>query len=329
MKLHTIFFTLFISVGVRAWPQHPDDSLSRRSTYFGFPIVYYTPETRWAFGGAGFASWRFPAEADTSRPSQVIPGVAYTLEDQILSYLSYRLWWNKERYTAFGEVGWYRYNYYFYGIGNEVPDENRELFGVNYPRLRITVQRKIAPHLFLGPSFSFDDFKMTSYSPDGQLIKGQIPGSRGGRDGGFGIAASYDSRDNIFESHSGWYALLEGHAFGSFAGGDFSYIRLKADLRKFVTLSAKDFLAFNFHSGFIRGTAPFMRLSMLGGNKQMRGIYEGRFRDDVALVFQTEYRRDLFGRFGAVFFGSAGAVGSSLNAIKSQKLQYAYGAGLR
>lgn len=309
--------------------QEQADSTAKRTTFFPLPLVYYTPETRWAFGAAGFLSWRFKSEADTSRPSQIQAGGAYTLEDQILAYLAYQMWWDDEKYTLFGELGWYRYNYYYFGIGNNIPMDYKELYGVNYPRLRATFMREMYPNIYTGIRITADNFDITELASGGELENQNITGTNGGFNIGAGIAVTYDTRDNYFESHKGWYAELNIDRLGPYLGSDFEYTRLMVDLRKFFVLSKNDFFGMNFYSEAIYGNAPFITLALLGGNKRLRGFYEGRYRDNNSAILQAEYRRDIIGRLGAVVFGGVGAVSDGYENMALSSIRSTYGAGLR
>lgn len=80
---------------------------------FPLPLLYYTPETRFAFGVAAAATFRFRRDtASTIRPSQVTVGAAYTQNKQLLFYVPFQLFYNQNRYFAIGEVGYYKYNYF-------------------------------------------------------------------------------------------------------------------------------------------------------------------------------------------------------------------------
>ncbi len=329
MKPALLLSCIVLFFGLSAKGQSSADTTSNRTTIFGLPIVYYTPETRWAFGAAGFLSWRFPAEADSSRPSQIQLGGAYTLNDQILSYLSYQLWWDKERCTLLGELGWYRYNYYYFGTGNTNPPDTKELYGVNYPRLRVTLQYAFIPHLYAGVRLTADDFRITELAPDGLLINGDVPGIEGGVNSGAGLALTFDTRDKSFDAHSGWYAELNIDRHGRFLNSDYTYTHFIFDLRKYIPIHPKNFLALNLYTELISGRSPFITLALLGGNKRMRGLYEGRYRDNTSAIVQAEYRRQIVGRLGAVAFGALGGVSTGYGDMQLQYVRKTYGAGLR
>ncbi|MBA2584230.1 MAG: hypothetical protein H0V01_12680, partial [Bacteroidetes bacterium] len=57
--------------------------------------------------------------------------------------------------------------------------------------------------------------------------------------------------------------------------------------------------------------------------------YQGRFRDKQLLLYQTEYRQHLKGRFGVVAFASAGMVYEEINKVMANNIHPAAGMGLR
>lgn len=329
MKIHTllILFSLSGAFYLRAQDAAPD-SFSR-PVAFGIPIVFYLPETRWGFGAAGLLSWRFGDEPASSRPSQIQLGGAYTLEDQILAYLPFEIWRKENSFALYGELGWYRYNYFFFGTGNHVPRDFEELYGVEFPRVRITAVREVLPKLYIGGRLIADDFNITDVDPEGMLTTGEIPGSRGGFNAGAGAVVSYDTRDNIFDARSGWFIEADLDRHGAFLGSDFSFTRAALDLRYFTSLSEKNGFAVRCYTEHVFGTAPFITQPLLGGTRLMRGYYEGRYRGSNVAVVQGEYRRHIIGRFGAAAFGAVGAVAPRFGGFALNHLRATYGAGIR
>jgi outer membrane translocation and assembly module TamA len=61
----------------------------------------------------------------------------------------------------------------------------------------------------------------------------------------------------------------------------------------------------------------------------MRGFFEGRYRDENLLVLQAEYRVQLYERWGAAIFLSAGDVSDSLRSFNLGDFRLAGGLGLR
>ena len=71
------------------------------------PIVYYTPETRLAYGAAATATVRFRRDDGfaAARPSQFTLALAYTQNHQLLLYLPFQVFYDHNRYYAYGEAG--------------------------------------------------------------------------------------------------------------------------------------------------------------------------------------------------------------------------------
>lgn len=117
---------------------------------------------------------------------------------------------------------------------------------------------------------------------------------------------------------------------------DVSYTNYFLDMRYFVPTTKKQVLATQFLLNVVepdKGNAvPFNQLALLGGESMMRGYYTGRYRDNVLIASQIEYRFLPFPfsrRFGATVFLSAGEVASAVKKINLENLKVAGGAGLR
>ena len=84
---------------------------------FPFPIIYYTPETKLAYGVAGTATFHYGNDSLNKKPSTILAGIAGTQNKQLLLYTQYQLFLNK--YYVFGEAGYYKYNYFFFSLLKE------------------------------------------------------------------------------------------------------------------------------------------------------------------------------------------------------------------
>jgi hypothetical protein len=121
----------------------------------GFPVISYSPETRIGFGVAGIALFRFGNDPKHTSPSQVSLGFGYTQNKQQLYYVPFQLYTNRNKFNIYGEAGYYKYTYYYYGIGTHtIP---RELYAANYPRIRMSVLYKWAPHYYAGLRYNYEN----------------------------------------------------------------------------------------------------------------------------------------------------------------------------
>lgn len=306
------------------------DSLipKKRHKISGFPVLFYTPETRFGFGAAGICTFNFKGDSARAAASSFNLGFAYTQNNQVLCYLPYALFFKNRTYQLYGEIGYNKYTYNFYGVGNDQPKDYVEKYGVEFPRLRITALKKISKHFYIGPRYAFDNFSLFKLDTTGQLIKGNIPGSKGGYVSGFGIVTVYDSRDYVFYPSKGVYGELVVYRDDKITGSSFKYTRIALDVTKYLSYK-ENILALNLYSIYSDSDLPFFQMGNLGGMKKMRGFYEGRYRDNNLLVFQAEYRRHLFWLLGFTVFADAGQVAKRYDAFNDKNWRYTYGCGLR
>lgn len=304
-----------------------DSSKPKRFSAFPFPIIYYAPETRLTYGVAGTATFRFKKDSANVKPSNIFAGLAYTQNKQLLAYAQFQLFYNNNRYYIFGEAGYYKYSYFFYGTGNkEVPEE---LYKVNYPRIKINAAYKILPHIYAGPGYQYENYNIVETLPGGALATGSIAGSKGSISSGAGLVLLYDSRDTVLFPGKGWFANLSFINYGKFWGGNHNFNRLVLDVTKYQRVSKNIIIAANSYNSFVTGNAPFQQLSQLGGNKLMRGYYQGRYADNNMALLQTEGRFKLYKRFGAALFLNGGLLGNKQDFLRTNDFKYSYGAGMR
>lgn len=307
------------------------DTLPKKASLKGFPVVFYTPETRIGFGGAGVLTYHLKSDTLKKIASSITFGAAYTQNKQILAYVPFNLYSHQRKYWLYGETGFYRYNYYFYGIGPHQDRSFREYYGAQFLRIRLSAVRLISSRrfIYLGLKYAFDQIRITINDTTGQLYNQAIPGQQGGTVSGIGMVSNYDSRDHLFYPTKGQLVEFFIYHENNWTGSSFKYTRYTLDASHFIPIHRKHVLGFNFFGVYIEGSAPFTHLGLLGGLKRLRGYYEGRFRDKTALTCQTEWRYNFYKRLGCVVFGSMGLVADHPGALEFRAVQYTAGSGLR
>jgi hypothetical protein len=76
-------------------------------------------------------------------------------------------------------------------------------------------------------------------------------------------------------------------------------------------------------------TMPFYMQPTLGGSNDLRGFRQFRFYDDNLLVFNGEYRYEIFAGMDMAIFADAGKVFRSKSQLNLHDLEGAYGFGMR
>jgi Omp85 superfamily domain len=285
------------------YPPPPSDSQAVR--ILAVPLVFYSYDTRWGFGGAGILT--FPGKP---LRSNITFSLAYTQRKQWLLYFPYQLFVGGGRWRVYGELGWYRYLYQFFGVGNNYPDDFIELYTAQFPRVRATAAKAWRPKQLLGLRYNLDAYRVVETEKGGVLENDGAIGAGGGLSSGLGPVWLYDSRDNQFFPRKGWLAELSLYGEDRLTGSDFKYLRFSAEAAHYraVGRRKRSVFAAQITAQLSAGDAPFFLLPQLGGSKRLRGYLAGKYRDDHLLLLQTEYRFPLIWRFKGVAFASAGGV---------------------
>lgn len=292
------------------------------------PLVYYTPETSWAFGAGAVANFTLGDKSNTFE-SQVAIGGAYTLFNQFLSYGSWRIFTSENQHLFAGEIGWYDYVFFFFGVGSGVPQSNKEVFQARLPRIKFDYLKKVKGDFYVGLRYWYDDFNIRNVEEGGLLASEDYLGNEGGRVGGFGPMVYLDNRDSQLYPTRGIFAESSLQFFDSWAGSSLRYVRWMADLRQVLPTGNNSVFVYQAYAEMLNGNVPFFGLPLLGGNRLMRGLFEGKFRDNNMVLLQSEYRWKFKDRWGLVGFGGLGNIYSSSRPFQIQNTKLTYGTGLR
>ncbi len=327
-----LYCLLFLGVPLFGQVQQPiqtDTSWEKPKPFLAvYPVLFYLPETRLGFGGAGVYSF-YPGKKRNTRPSQIQALATYTLNDQLQLFLSYQYFLNEDQTEVFGEFGYYDYIYFYYGIGNNTDFEDEETYAVSFPRIRINGLQEVFSNFRMGLTYKFDGYDITGLQGGGALETEQPTGYDGGIISSIGIITRYDTRDNINSARKGVLATLTFEGNTNWLGSKFDYDRLLLDLSWYHPLKNTNSLAFHLYTGSIGGQPPFQEFLFMGGSRRARGIIEGRFRESNILLFQAEYRFPLIWKFRGVAFASTGRVGEHYDQLFAGRYHTNYGLGLR
>ena len=163
-------------------PDHVADTTARdRFGVLPLPILFYTPETGIAGGGAMLMLHR-PEMGDTTlRPSSFLVDFIYTQKKQIIAEVSTDIYLSRGAYRLVGFVHFSRYPQKFYGIGNQTSDSFEEDYTSRTFRVSLDALRKIDGPVSAGPSLFYEDRSLSDLTADGTLQSGTITGSTGGK----------------------------------------------------------------------------------------------------------------------------------------------------
>ena len=294
------------------------------------PILYYTPETKLAFGAGGLLAYRLGLVFKEARPSTLFFAGIYTQMKQYTFQLKPEIYLKNNSIFLTGNFLAERFPTKFWGVGPDTDEEQLETYTPQTYFMELGYQGKYFHQipLYLGVRYHLEKTSIVDKEPGKILDQGLVMGSEGGWISGPGLIVNYDSRDNIFFPSSGNYLQLFGFWNNKIFGSSFNYVNLKIDARHYFGVSPGQVLVVQGILDTVSGDVPFYKLPKIGGDL-LRGYYGGRFRDQVVVAFQTEYRFPIWKRLSGVAFAGLGSLADSLKHISWDHLKYSAGFGFR
>lgn len=304
----------------------------RKDGFIALPLVYYSPDTRWAAGGMFAYHFKFVTpgkKAAHSRLSYIQLTSDYTQNKQIDVWGQWRIFMNDNKYIWVGEARYRNYPDRFYGIGNTTKKNNEEQYGYDLLRFQSKVSRQVAKNVFLGVDYQISKYYNMHMERGKILANNEIVGTNGGVNSGLGLVFMVDTRDNVVSASRGFFLETSGYVFNAAIGSSFNYSNYNFTFNKYFPIGQKMVLATNTVMNLNTGDVPFVNLARAGGNSILRGYAQYRFRDYNFIASQVEYRYMFLRRFGMVAFAGLGDVFEQKDDLETQSLKYSLGGGVR
>lgn len=340
-----LFFTCYFFIYAQSYAQDSIHKTIKKDTivsdfrkkvkffsYGALPTIYYTPETRLAYGGFVFAYFHVD-KADTAfRKSNAQLYLTHTQNSQYSVEMDWLVYGKKEQWLHTGTFDVLRFPEYFYNIGNNTHETDRHLITFDVIRLESEHLKNIGNKVFIGLKYQTQylfDMQIDNSPLNLVMFSEKISGGGGYLANGIGGSFIADHRNNPLTPTKGFYVEANILSFNKLSLSTHNFTTATLDIRKYIALKPRWTLAFNGYLALSDGNIPFRMNPTLGGGRFLRGYYRGRFRDKNLFVAQTELRFPLFWRFGAVAFSGIGDVGNDLSNFGENGLKYSYGAGIR
>ncbi len=332
-----IAFLFLIIVSNHIWSQSKEtvfktDTLAtaKNLQFIGVPIAFYTPETEFGFGGGGQLFLLNEKNRYKNRISNILFSGIYTLNEQFTFEIKPQIYLSQGEYFIDVSYAWEIYPNLFWGLGNNTPDSNEEVYNMTSHKLKVGYLRRLPPNLNFGFEYIFENHEITETQEGGQLESGAILGSNRSIISGLGAVFNLDTRDDVGSPLSGRYYKLNALFSSELLGATQGYNKFFLDLRTYEKLSSNSVLAMQVYVENTFGDAPFQGLARFGGSYRARGYFNGRFIDNHMYVVQTEYRWRFHPRWTAAAFGLIGEVANAPDDFFSiSNIKPAAGAGIR
>ncbi|QEK52961.1 hypothetical protein FYC62_15745 [Pedobacter aquae] len=304
---------------------------NRHNSFLPVPVIAYTQEAGFEFGGAGLYSFYLDKTDSLIRPSQLY-GLAYT-STKGQSQVSIRsdLWSRGNKWHHLYDARFYNLPFNFYGVGDATLRSNEDKLIQRRFRLNAEVERQLAKSYYPGLGVEFESQSFRDVELGGFYNNTPFFDKDGGNFILFKITQLIDTRNtNIYTTKGFFTRLRYGYAPDFFKQQQFEGTLFTLDSRYFYTPHKKFTIA---AQGFMEAVSskreiPFYMLRQMGNDQIMRGYYMGRYRDENYAAIQAEIRFRPVDRFGLVAFGGTGTVYAKNN-FSVNRLKPNYGIGGR
>ncbi len=340
MKKHILLATLLIVVlSLKLYSQDKNEGgfiqsdtirQGKSVQLVAIPIVFYTPETKFGFGGGGQLFLLNKTNEYNQRLSNIFFSAIYTSESQFIFEITPQIYLGRGNYFIDMFYSFRIFPNSFWGIGPTTPESNKESYNQTAHKFDISLLKRIPPNLNFGLSFNFANYSITEILEGGILDSGTIPGSEGAIISGLGALFNLDSRDDIGAPQSGNYLSLAARFSSELFGATHAFNKFILDLRTYQRIAKKSILAFRLYMENNYGDVPFQGMASYGGSKNARGYFNGRFLDKHMYIVQAEYRWRFKERWTLAGFGLFGSVNDQAGDLFSfNNLKPSFGGGIR
>ena len=300
----------------------------------GVPIPIADPTIGWGLGAAALYLRKLDKDDETIRPSTFGLGAFYTSSDSWGVGLGARMYIQKDRYRPLGGLGMAQLNYDFYGIGDDAGNDNRSILieqRVEFALFEFLF--RVRKHLYIGPRYRW-------LNSDTVIdLSGLLPGDPSpprpeeldATTANVGLHVQWDSRDNDFSATKGTNIDLVASLFREAVGSDFDFEAYRFDFNRYISIGGNDHLIIAPRATLCDVTdgAPFYEICSIGLGDAIRGYPGGQYRDHTSITAQAEFRWQMVGRFGMVFFAGGGAVAPNFGDYSNSSFLPSVGLGVR
>lgn len=295
------------------------------------PGPFYNPEMDLGIGLSAVGLYRVdPQDEQTQLSSLVINGFAstngalgVTIANKTFLHQDQRRFYLDAEIADAPDV--------FYGMGyqDNYDDDNRSDFNNRQFSLRPMWLERLSETSFIGAGFDFSYAQASNI----ELLESDIDTdilAQDSRSVGVNLMINYDTRDTVLNPSSGRILQLDAAWYRQALGGKTDFESQSFLYSEYLPVgSSGDVIAWQLHGRFTQGDVPWDKLSKLGGGGHLRGYTSGRYRDKQMLLTQAEYRLNLPGRHGMVFWAGAGTIASEISEFSTDEILPNVGVGYR
>lgn len=339
MKKILLFLLLIVSAGTAAaqksgfWKKlHPDSLASRNLRFLPLPTVSAGPETGLRVGVLLDYFYRTRSTDSTRpvRPSNSWVSVQYSTRGQFAAEGFSSTYTADETYYLLFRGGFLNNYERFWGY-TAATSANETFLETRYDRVFVQSRatRNLGRSVFAGLGFAYSRHANVRFTPkgDGPMPEPPVDGVAS-TIGGAGLVLTVDRRDNQFSPTRGSYADAAALLNFDLKTGRYAYTTLTVDLRRYREWN-RSVVAVQSLAWLATGEMPLLEKWRLGGGNALRGLFQGRYRDNNLWTAQAEYRYGLHRLVKLALFAGVGNTAPAIDRLFSQPVQASYGTGFR
>jgi outer membrane protein assembly factor BamA len=294
------------------------------------PVAFKTPEMGLALGLSTSVTFKTTYQNDTTIRTSYIQAIGFlTTRRQNIQALESGIYFKDENYILNTQAAHTYFPDKFWGIGNDLSPHPFSPFTYEQVYLSPHLKRKLFGRFYLGALYEIQYLYRILYAKGSVYDSFKFYGKDPYKVSGFGLSLSYDTRNSAFWPSKGLYFLSQLTDFNKVFFSDYNMRKWITDVRYFKTIVKNQILALQFYNYETIGKVPIKELAAFGGPNNMRGFYQGRYRDLNMFSIISEYRIHLRGRFSSCIFGGFGNVYHSFSSATMRNMKFSAGAGLR
>ena len=308
-----------------------DSVKTKKVNYLVIPILFRSIETKWATGASGSLSFKTSPKNDSLTRTSTIQGIVmFTERHQSIQALDASIFFPKENYIFYLQSSHSYFPDKFWGLGSNTSHIKQEDYNFSQVYLFTQLKKKLIKNVFAGIVYEHQNVFDVRFLKRKLFDTTLNCGKENHTVSGFGASICYDNRNSSYWPTKGMLLQITYRAaVKSFMASSFTNLKTIVDLRYFKKLPKNIILALQLYSMWNFGESPIRELAMLGGANNLRGFYQGRYRDDKMTSFIGEYRIPIYKRFGVCGFGGWGCVYKVAKDITANSIKSSYGAGIR
>lgn len=215
----------------------------------------------------------------------------------------------------------------FWGIGykNCSNNANESVYTRLQAQVRTDFVYNFGHNVYLGPLVQFSYVNATRIDRP-ELFEGQRHRTF---TTGLGLTFMIDTRDMPSNAYKGVYLRLDQLFNPHFLGNKYAFTQTELSVAGYTVVWKGGVLAAMYHANFTYGNTPWGLMPTFGGSSNMRGYFEGRYRDKNAMDVTLELRQHVWRRNGFVVWVGAGTIFPRFNYFSWHKVLPNYGVGYR